>query len=117
MSYHIPSKQHNKQQSLFWSLLCVASQVPANGTIKIRLEANSYIDADVSAAHINITWTTPKTSGWMEAVTDDKGVASARLNMGLLPKVNATKSGDVISLNALWVGPTRERIVATATVR
>lgn len=85
--------------------------------IPINLQAVSYIGADVSNADVTLTWTTPKASGSLNATTNSKGNATATIDLGALPAENATAAGDSLSLTAVWIGPTRERIVVMKTIR
>jgi hypothetical protein len=49
--------------------------------------------------------------------TDDAGVAVGTIDLGNLPAANISYPGDSLSLTATWVGPTRELIERTASVR
>jgi hypothetical protein len=52
-----------------------------------------------------------------ELTTDGSGTATGSVQLSELPSVNATNPGDSLQLEASWVGPTRERITAAASVR
>uniref|UniRef100_A0A383WAS0 EGF-like domain-containing protein n=1 Tax=Tetradesmus obliquus TaxID=3088 RepID=A0A383WAS0_TETOB len=90
---------------------------PPSSTVKVLIKASSYLGADVSGANIDITWTLPLASGAFNVTTDAKGLAEASIPLGQLPPKNASSLGDQLSLTAVWIGPTRERIRETAAVR
>lgn len=92
-------------------------QSPPSSTVKVLIKASSYLGADVSGANIDITWTLPLASGAFNVTTDAKGLAEASIPLGQLPPKNASSLGDQLSLTAVWIGPTRERIRETAAVR
>jgi hypothetical protein len=92
-------------------------QAPPTSTVKVLIKASSYLGADVSGANIDLTWTLPLASGTLNVSTDAKGQAEASIPLGKLPPQNASSLGDQLSLTAVWIGPTRERIKETASVR
>jgi hypothetical protein len=92
-------------------------QSPPTSTVKVLIKASSYLGADVSGANIDLTWTLPLASGKLNVTTDAKGQAEASIPLGKLPPQNASSLGDQLSLTAVWIGPTRERITETAAVR
>jgi hypothetical protein len=85
--------------------------------VKVLIKASSYLGADVSGANIDITWALPLASGSLNVTTDATGQAEASIPLGKLPPQNASSLGDQLSLTALWIGPTRDRISEVATVR
>jgi hypothetical protein len=83
----------------------------------VLIKASSYLGADVSGANIDISWSLPLATGSLNVTTDAKGRAEASIPLGQLPPQNASSLGDQLSLTALWIGPTRDRIEETASVR
>jgi hypothetical protein len=83
----------------------------------VKVEAISYIGADVGDADMTLTWTVPLAKGTIPLTTNAKGVAIAKIPLGDLPAQNATKLGETLSLEVVWIGPTRERIVETKAVK
>lgn len=51
-----------------------------------------------------------------DVTTDSGGRATATIDLAL-PAANATVPGDVLRVEAEWLGPTRERIVRTTSVK
>ncbi|KAF6250306.1 hypothetical protein COO60DRAFT_896848 [Scenedesmus sp. NREL 46B-D3] len=95
----------------------VPQWLPPTSTVKVLIKASSYLGADVSGANIDVTWTLPRASGALNVTTDAQGRAEASIPLGQLPPQNASSLGDQLSLTAVWIGPTRERIAETASVR
>lgn len=95
----------------------VCLQSPPNSTVKVLFKASSYLGADVGGAIVQVSWTVPDATGNFNITTDAKGQAQAEIPLGKLPPQNATSLGDQLSITAVWIGPTRERITQTASVR
>ena len=55
--------------------------------------------------------------GAPQVTTDARGAANATIDLSALPPDNVTQPGDAISIQATWIGPTREAIYQSATVR
>jgi hypothetical protein len=53
----------------------------------------------------------------LQVVTDASGAATATIDLASLPAANATRAGDSLEVKASWVGPTREAIFESATVK
>lgn len=102
---------------LFAPARACQQQVPPGSTVKVLLQATSYLGADVSDALITLKWTVPLATGALNVTTDEQGRAVAEIPLGKLPPGNATQVGDTLSLVAEWIGPTRERIVELKSVR
>ena len=92
-------------------------QAPPDSTVEVKVEAISYIGADVGDASMTLSWTVPLAKGTIPLVTNAKGVAFAKIPLGDLPAQNATKLGDTLSIEVVWIGPTRERIKETKPVK
>jgi len=50
-------------------------------------------------------------------VTDAAGGANATIDLSALPPANATRVGDTLDVKASWIGPTREAIFQSLSVR
>jgi hypothetical protein len=44
-------------------------------------------------------------------------MATVQLPLGALPAVNRSEAGDSLSVTAVWIGPTRERIVQEQQIK
>lgn len=45
------------------------------------------------------------------------GIASGVIELGKLPTANISEPGDELKLTATWIGPTREAIIRSKTVK
>eukprot|EP00879_Flechtneria_rotunda_P001797 GHRR01001961.1.p1 GENE.GHRR01001961.1~~GHRR01001961.1.p1 ORF type:complete len:2104 (+),score=689.06 GHRR01001961.1:216-6527(+) len=97
--------------------LSAPNWVKPNGTVQITVQAKSYIGSDLSGTNITIDWNAAKTSGTLELETNGTGAATARVELGKLPAINVSDVGDQLTVKATWIGPTREPIFQTKTVR
>ncbi|KIZ04279.1 hypothetical protein MNEG_3680 [Monoraphidium neglectum] len=91
--------------------------VTPRARVNVQLTARSYIGTQVANASISLAWTLPKAKGEIEVTTDSEGRASAAIDLGELGAANATRAGDALELRATWIGPTREPIFASRTVK
>ncbi|KAF8063719.1 hypothetical protein HT031_003574 [Scenedesmus sp. PABB004] len=85
--------------------------------VPVTLAAESYLGTDVSGANVTLAWETRRARGSLVATTNASGVATAVVELGKLPAANASEPGDTLTLRATWIGPTREAIVQSKTVR
>lgn len=53
-------------------------QAPPASTVKVLIQASSYLGADVSGAVIDLSWTVPKATGKLNVTTDAQGKAEVR---------------------------------------
>ncbi|PNH02259.1 hypothetical protein TSOC_011775, partial [Tetrabaena socialis] len=86
------------------------------GALSLALSVASFIGASVENASLSLAWRTARAASTLTLLTDANGFASTTLDLGQLPTANRTTAGDVLVLEAEWIGPTRERITQTATV-
>ena len=86
------------------------------GTFTVTATAVSYIGAAVGGAPMTLTWRHARASGVLRITTDANGVATATVDLGALPEANRTTVYDAISVSVEWIGPTRERIVESASI-
>jgi hypothetical protein len=77
----------------------------------------SYLGSSVADAEIDVKWSTGKASGTSKPVTDSKGKAQVTIPLGKLPEANISQAGETLKVDAVWIGPTRERITATKDVK
>jgi hypothetical protein len=75
------------------------------------------LSTDVSNADITLDWETGKAKGSVISKTNAQGVATALIELGKLPKANQSEPGDSLSLSVTWIGPTREAITASQSVK
>ncbi|WIA22673.1 hypothetical protein OEZ86_009641 [Tetradesmus obliquus] len=86
-------------------------------SVTVKLTAESYIGSDVSGADITLDWESSKAKGSVTSKTNTQGVATAVIELGKLPKTNQSEPGDSLRLSVTWIGPTREAITASKTVK
>ncbi|KAG2489968.1 hypothetical protein HYH03_011597 [Edaphochlamys debaryana] len=91
--------------------------VRPTGVITVTATAVSYIGAAVDGSPINIRWAHTNASGFLEVTTDVTGKAVGRIDLGALPEAKRTSAGDSVAITVEWMGPTRELITKTASVR
>jgi hypothetical protein len=92
-------------------------QAPPKSTVRAHIKALSYIGADVAGADMVVTWSVPLALGRINITTNATGEAEVDIPLGALPPQNATQLGESLSLDVTWVGPTRELIKETKSVR
>lgn len=90
---------------------------PNGSVVPVSVVAISYIGASVAGANINLTWSTTNASGILPLVTDVNGIANGTIDLASLPEVNRTQEFDTLTVTAEWIGPTRERVVDTNSIR
>eukprot|EP00882_Tetradesmus_deserticola_P010136 GHRQ01010711.1.p1 GENE.GHRQ01010711.1~~GHRQ01010711.1.p1 ORF type:complete len:517 (+),score=185.74 GHRQ01010711.1:105-1553(+) len=86
-------------------------------SVTVKLTAASYIGSDVSGADITLEWQTDKAKGSVTSETNAQGIATAVIALGQLPKANQSEPGDTLRLAVTWIGPTREAITASKSVK
>lgn len=52
-----------------------------------------------------------------QVTTNADGVANATIDLRDLPPANVTRPGDTLDVKATWIGPTREAIIVSKSVR
>lgn len=75
------------------------------------------LSSDVSGADITLDWESSNAKGSVTSKTNAQGVATAVIELGKLPKANQSEPGDSLRLSVTWIGPTREAITASKTVK
>ncbi|KAG2426455.1 hypothetical protein HXX76_011686 [Chlamydomonas incerta] len=91
--------------------------VSPTGTFTVTATAVSYIGAAVGGAPMTLTWRHARAAGVLRITTDANGIATATVDLGALPEANRTTLYDSVGVSVEWVGPTRERIVETASIK
>jgi len=89
--------------------------VKPGAAVPISATAMSYIGTQVNGVSMTVVWNTPKAKGNLTITTDTNGTATGTIDLGALPPKNATQSGDTLTVNVEWIGPTRERITQRGT--
>ncbi|KAG2434208.1 hypothetical protein HXX76_007934 [Chlamydomonas incerta] len=89
---------------------------PNATALRINVTAASYIGASVDAAEVTLTWRTAKTSDVVKLVTDVSGRAHTVVDLGALPESNRSEPYDSLTVDAEWIGPTRERITRSKQI-
>lgn len=87
-----------------------------DATVAVTLKAVSYIGASVAGSEVSVTWSVGGAQGVMRGKTDASGVATVSLPLPDKAPADA-KDGTTLSFNAEWIGPTRERVVRSKTVK
>ena len=52
-----------------------------------------------------------------QVTTNGEGVANTTIDLRDLPPANVTRPGDSLEVKATWIGPTREAIIVTKSIR
>ena len=99
------------------ALSTASSWVKPGGVVTVTATTKSYVGSDVSGAEVALKWSTAKASGEMVLQTNASGVASGQVDLAKLPAANRSEAGDSLSLKATWVGPTREPLMQSKTVK
>lgn len=94
-----------------------AAWVRPGGSVTAMVSARSYVGSDVSGAEVTLQWSTGKAHGQLVLSTNASGVAMGKVELGKLPAANRSEPGDVLSLQATWVGPTREPLLQSKTIK
>mmetsp|Transcript_14647 Transcript_14647/g.36469 ORF Transcript_14647/g.36469 Transcript_14647/m.36469 type:complete len:2268 (-) Transcript_14647:639-7442(-) len=97
--------------------LAVPGWARPNASVPLTASAASYLGSSVAGVNMTAVWSTPKARGLVNLTTDAAGMAAATIDLSALPPANASEAGDSLAVSVEWVGPTRERITRTATVR
>ena len=98
-------------------LLTAPNWAKPRDRVGVALKATSYVGTSVAGAELTLAWELPRAKGNVTLTTDARGAANATIDLGALPRDNATAAGDALELKATWIGPTREAIVRSRTVR
>eukprot|EP00775_Hariotina_reticulata_P009083 gene9083-9253_t len=88
-----------------------------NDPVLVTVQAESYIGSDVSGANVTVQWNTPRAQGTLDLTTNANGIATGTIDLGKLSAGNASQVGDQLTLQATWIGPTREPIMQSQTVK
>ncbi|GMH35163.1 hypothetical protein BSKO_03031 [Bryopsis sp. KO-2023] len=89
-----------------------------NSTVTIDLTAESFIGSAVGDAEITLKWSIPGSEksldGEIEVKTDASGKGKAEIDLSDLETI--PKPGQTLTIDATWVGPTRELIEKSTSV-
>lgn len=66
---------------------------------------------------MTLEWDTGKAQGSLNLTTNSQGIATGTVDLSKLPSANVSDPGDILTLSVNWVGPTREVISASTTVK
>jgi hypothetical protein len=88
-----------------------------DGTVAVVVTTKSYVGSDVSGAEVTLKWSTGKAEGEQVLKTNASGVASGVVELGKLPQANRSEVGSSVTLRATWIGPTREPLMQSKTVK
>jgi hypothetical protein len=75
------------------------------------------VGSDVSGAEVTLKWSTGKAEGEQVLKTNATGVATGVVDLGKLPQANRSEVGSSVTLKATWIGPTREPLMQSKTVK
>jgi hypothetical protein len=85
--------------------------------VSITVATKSYVGSDVSGAEVTLKWSTGKAEGELLLTTNATGVATGTVELSKLPAGNRSDMGDSMTLKATWIGPTREPLSDSKTVK
>jgi hypothetical protein len=94
-----------------------SSWVKPDGSVSITVATKSYVGSDVSGAEVTLKWSTGKAEGELLLTTNATGVATGTVELSKLPAGNRSDMGDSMTLKATWIGPTREPLSDSKTVK
>ena len=94
-----------------------AAWVKPDGSVGVSVAAKSYVGSDVSGAEVTLKWSTGKAEGEMVLKTNATGVATGTVDLGKLAAANRSEAGDTLTLKATWIGPTREPLMQSKTIK
>jgi hypothetical protein len=94
-----------------------AAWVKPDGSVGVSVAAKSYVGSDVSGAEVTLKWSTGKAEGEMVLKTNASGVATGTVDLGKLAAANRSEAGDTLTLKATWIGPTREPLMQSKTIK
>ncbi|KAG1668837.1 hypothetical protein FOA52_004932 [Chlamydomonas sp. UWO 241] len=98
-------------------ILTLPAWVKPGADITVQAQATSYLGTSVAGAAMTLTWRTSLAQGLLTLTTNASGAANATVALSDLPAANATFAGETLSVELKWVGPTREVIMQTGSVR
>ncbi|KAG1668836.1 hypothetical protein FOA52_004931 [Chlamydomonas sp. UWO 241] len=98
-------------------ILTLPAWVKPGADITVQAQATSYLGTSVAGAAMTLTWRTSLAQGLLTLTTNASGAANATVALSDLPAANATFVGETLSVELKWVGPTREVIMQTGSVR
>lgn len=105
----------------YWPQFNASRWAPPDGVVNLTMQAVSYIGANISNATMRASLGYSSANGTaiilnVTLTTNATGGATAVIDLGALPADKRPTLGAVASANVKWIGPTRERIVRTASV-
>jgi hypothetical protein len=71
----------------------------------------------IGSADVELSWSTDKAKGNQTITTNAEGEAEATIPLGRLPQANVSLPGNTLTIQAVWIGNTRERITATKIIK
>jgi len=99
------------------ALSTASSWVKPDGAVSVSVTTRSYVGSDVSGAEVTLKWSTGKADGELALKTNASGVATGTVELSKLPAANRSEPGATLTLKATWIGPTREPLMQSKTVK
>lgn len=91
--------------------------VKPDGSVAVSVTTKSYVGSDVTDAEVTVKWSTGKAEGVLLLKTNSTGGATGTVELAKLPAANRSETGDSLTLKATWIGPTREPLSDSKTVK
>lgn len=91
--------------------------VKPDGSVTVSVTTKSYVGSDVSGAEVTLKWSTGSAEGELLLKTNSSGGATGTVDLSKLPAANRSEAGESLILRATWVGPTREPLSDSKTVK
>jgi hypothetical protein len=91
--------------------------VKPKDNVKIGVNITSYLGVSIGSADVELSWSTDKAKGNQTITTNAEGEAEATIPLGRLPQANVSLPGNTLTIQAVWIGNTRERITATKIIK
>lgn len=99
------------------ALSTASSWVKPDGAVSVSVTTKSYVGSDVSGAEVALKWSTGKADGELALKTNASGVATGTVELSKLPAANRSEPGATLTIKATWIGPTREPLMQSKTVK
>lgn len=100
--------------------LAVSTQsnwVKPDGSVTVSVTTKSYVGSDVSGAEVTLKWSTGSAEGELLLKTNSSGGATGTVDLSKLPAANRSEAGESLTVKATWIGPTREPLSDSKTVK
>lgn len=100
--------------------LAVSTQsnwVKPDGSVTVSVTTKSYVGSDVSGAEVTLKWSTGSAEGELLLKTNSTGGATGTVDLSKLPASNRSEAGEGLTLKATWIGPTREPLSDSKTIK